>query len=197
MKTYTTTVQKPRLVIGYDEFATNPRSEDYTDSNLGGFYVVSRDKMSPDDDEQILSIIEETQYDATTTEEHMEAIKKEMAAIGQPVAAIFPINTYEHGNIVYSLGTASGFDTSNNGFYIVTEDQAKRSDVLSKDYEKIIEQELDVYTQWANGEVYWFTLYDENGEEEISVSGIYDVEEIKDELGEEWKDENLEDYFKA
>jgi hypothetical protein len=40
-----------------------------------------------------------------------------------------------------------------------------------------------------------FKVYDEDGNEESFSGGFYSLGDIKAELGEEWKDENLSDYI--
>jgi hypothetical protein len=56
-------------------------------------------------------------------------------------------------------------------------------------------EELEEYTKWINGEVYGFTLYNEEGEVEESVWGFYDLEAIQQNLPKEWEDENMSDYL--
>jgi hypothetical protein len=60
----------------------------------------------------------------------------------------------------------------------------------------VIKSELETYTKWANGEVYGFTLYDDKGELEDSCYGFYDIDDIKEHLPAEWKDEDLTAYIK-
>jgi hypothetical protein len=45
-----------------------------------------------------------------------------------------------------------------------------------------------------NSEVYRFVLYDEKGEIEDSCGGFYDIEDIKEHLPEDWKDEEMSNY---
>ena len=62
-------------------------------------------------------------------------------------------------------------------------------------FRSIVEAEIETFSQWANGEVYHFTLYDDEGNEEDSLGGIYDLEEIKEYLPEEWQEEDLSKYI--
>lgn len=195
MKTYQEVVEKPRLEITYDSDVDSPR----TWSNLGKFIVISSRYNSPDDDETFISIVKETSQYATSQENHIELIKKEIEDLGDKVLYITPVCRYEHSGVSYSIGTKHGFDYSNNGFYIVTEETLKGiCEPLSSDeeYEKQISSEIETYNQWVNGEVYAFTLYDENGEHEDSCCGFYAIEDIKEHLPEEFKDEDLEQYLK-
>jgi hypothetical protein len=89
------------------------------------------------------------------------------------------------------------FDYSNNGFYIVTEKSAKEYCLTTKKIEAIktlIESEIDLYNRFVNGEIYCWTLYNEQGEVEDSGSDYYDLEDIKAELPKEWKNEDLSKY---
>lgn len=196
MKTYTKqiTVTRPMLEIQYDDNAESPR----TWSNLGYFITQDRRYTSPDDHPDFMEVIKETGEYATSTENHMTLIKKEIESrfTGEKVLAIYPVCKYEHSGVVYSLGTKHGFDYSNNGFYIVTAKTAKELGTPKKSFEKVIADELNTYTQWANGEVYGFALYDEKGELVNSCWGFYDIEDIKNALPTEWKDENLLEYIK-
>jgi hypothetical protein len=129
----------------------------------------------------------------------MDMIKKEInAQLGEEVIYITPICRYEHGGVSYSVGTKTVFDYSNNGFYIVTKESA--NEILGDDYNeeeivKIIESEIETYNQWVNGEVYEYTLYDEDGNFEDSCSGFYTLDEIKERLPEDFDDEDMEDYL--
>lgn len=193
MKTYKTTIEKPRLVIKYDEFAENPRKND---TNLGYFLTTESGYKSPDgNDSNYYYTIIETQYQADNIEEHMEFIKK----AHKDIVAIYPITRYEHGNVIYKLGSFSGFDYSTCGFYIITKKTQKDTGVKKENFEKSIQAELDIYNSWVNGEVYEWTIFDEEGEAIATHDGYYSLEEIKEglvaEYGDEWKDEDMEDYF--
>lgn len=193
MQTYTKTIEKPRLVIEYDADGMSPRDWD----NLGYFVTVERNYMSPDKNEQLRDIIESTQYDVNNSDEHADAIKKEFEENSdEKILLIVPVYRYEHGNVIYRRGNGSGWDSSNCGFYIVTD---KTADVLGTPadrFARVIDSELEEYTKYANGEIYAFTLYDENGEIEDSCGGFYDIEDIKEHLPKEYADDDLNDYLK-
>lgn len=199
MKTYTKTETtiKPLLEIEYDEDPLSPRE----DSNLGYFITVDSRMHSPNSHKELQSIIEGTGKNADNLAHHIELMTK---AIGEhldigKVITIYPICKYEHGGIVYSLGTQHGFDHSNNGFYIVMEETYRecfgKGKVNTKQLEKSIEVELDEYNKYVNGEMYRFTLYNKEGEVEDSCGSFYNIENIRDYLSEEWDDEDLNDYL--
>lgn len=195
MKTFKEVVEKSRLEIYHDQDGESPREW----SNLGKFITIDSRCSSPDKDETLISIVKETGQYATSQENHIELITEEIEDLGDKVLYITPICKYEHSGISYSIGTKHGFDYSNNGFYIVTENTLKQEgfEPLSsdKEYEERISSEIETYNQWANGDVYGFTLYDESGENEDSCGGFYSIEDIKEHLPEEFQDEDLEEYL--
>lgn len=193
MKTYTRTrtITSPRLEITYDTSLESPRM----DSNLGYFITKDRNYHSPDKEPHMEAVVAEMGDIANSQEEHMELITKTLNDEGEKVLAIYPVVKYEHSGVCYKLGTVHNFDYSNNGFYIITEKSQKETGVDRKDFEKVIREELDVYNKYVNGEVYRFVLYDENGEIEDSCGGFYDIEDIKEHLPEDWKDEEMSNYF--
>lgn len=207
MKTYTKEIEEARLVIEHDDGAESPRR----DSNIGHFFTKENRYQSPDGTEHPLyTIMVETGDEARNTDNHMELIKaraSEAFKASAPkdgsshdedlhIIEIHPVYRYEHGGVAYRRGKANGFDYSNCGFYIVTAQSISGETHTEESIAKAIDAELSVYTSWANGEVYRFTLYDEEGVEEDSCGGFYAVEDIRESLPEDWKDEKLEDYIK-
>jgi hypothetical protein len=165
------------------------------DTNLGYFITKDSNYRSPDKEPHMESIVAEMGDIANSQEEHMELIEKTLNDEGEKVLAIYPVVKYEHSGVVYRLGTAKGFDYSNDGFYIITEKSQKETGVDRKDFEKVIQEEIKIYNKYVNGEVYRFELYDEQGEQIDSCGGFYDIEDIKEHLPEDWKDEEMSNYF--
>jgi len=195
MKTFTKSVvtTAPRLVISYDNDPESPRSW----SNLGYFITVDRDYHSPDKNEMIELVIKRTGDEAQDQDDHIKLIKEELESeTNIKVKAIYPVVKYEHSGVSYSLGTKHNFDYSNNGFYIVTEKTAKELGTAKKDFKKVIQQELKIFNQYCNGEVYSFVLHDKSGEFEDSCCGFYSIEDIRDHLPKEWENEDLTEYIK-
>lgn len=197
----------PRLVIEYDGDAETPRAN----SNIGYFFTKESRYKSPDGNTHPLyQIMIETADEAKDTNHHIglmqikasEAFKASAPKDGNShdedlhVIEIHPIYRYEHSAVSYKRGTAAGFDYSNCGFYFITAQSISGGTYTAKMIAKAIDAELEEYTKWSNGEVYAFTLYDENGEVEESCGGFYDIEDIRENLPEDWKKEKLEDYFK-
>lgn len=198
MKTYKQTIERPCLVIEYDQDPLTPRD---FDGNLGYFITVDRDYRSPDNNETIQQIVKDTGDLVSSQQDHIKRIKKEIKSqLDEKVIYIWPVVKYEHTSINYSLGTKHGFDYSNNGFYIVTDKTLEKiynreNTPTKKQLEKQIQAEINLYNKYVNGDIYQFALYDENGDFEDSCCGFYDIEDIREYLPEEYKNENLKDYF--
>ncbi len=196
MKTYNKTIQSPQLEIRYEQSPGNPRT--FMD-NLGFFIVQSSRYNSPDNHGDLQEIIKNTGELAKNTKDHIDMIKRSAKTIlgeqDEKIIAIYPINMYDHSGVSYSLGNRHGFDYSNNGFYIITNRTQKNFGTKPKDFEKIIKQELDVYNSYVNGNVFEYQLFDKKGNEIDAGSGFYSIEEIRDNLPDEWTKENLTDYL--
>lgn len=192
MKTYTKQVEESRLVIQYDDWAENPRREMDT---LGYFITYESKRVSPDTNEVLENIIGLSGDIAKDLNEHISLIKRDIKrSMSEEVIAIFPVYRYEHSGLSFHLGTSSGWDISNCGFYIVTDKTAQDYEPEIDDYEPIIKKEIDMYNKYVNGEVYRFTLYDEDGNEEDSCGGFYDIDDIQGSLPKEWSGEDLSTY---
>ena len=193
MKTYTTTIKKNRLLIEIDEHTTSPREW----SNLGYFITQCRKYESPDKHFDLQYIIKEKVDYASSQDDQVKRIKKEYNKENpsDKIVAIYPIVKHEHGGVSYSIGTVQGFDHSNNGFYIITKSSQKAMGTPKASFEEVIKGELKVYNSYVNSAVYRYTLHDEQGGHEESCGGFYDIEDIKEYLPEEWKDEDLTKYI--
>lgn len=91
---------------------------------------------------------------------------------------IFPVSMYEHSGVVLSLVNVSGFDSSNVGFAYITQERLDilgssqgfgdgiLDDETDEEYKLrlkgYIEQELKVYNDYLNGEVYRYNLIERN-----------------------------------
>lgn len=195
MKTFTktTVTQEPLLKITHEKGPDSPRKW----SNLGYFITVDRDYNSPDNHPDFMGVIKEMAEYASNTGEHIKLIKKEIESRfnNEKVIAIYPITKYDHSGVFYKFGNISGFDYSCNGFYIITKKSQKELGTAKKDFIKVINQELEYYNQFINGEIYKFILYDENGNIKDSCAGFYSLDDIKDSLPKEWQAENMKDYL--
>jgi hypothetical protein len=93
----------------------------------------------------------------------------------------FPILSYEHSGISYYLGNSiDRFDGRVSGFSwqykeeLYKEYGCKRiTKFIREKLEKNVKSTLETYTQYCNGEVYDYVLYDCNGIEIDSCCGFY------------------------
>ena len=189
MKTYKKIIEKPKLVIGYDYDSDNPRNW----SNLS--ILIIRNGLG-DNDKYLNRELERTQYEVNNAEDHLELMKEivEEHLDSEVIYSDF-ISKYEHSGVRYFTGQSSGWDYSNIGFVFVTEDSLKEIGCAEEDIERIVEAEIETFSQWANGDVYHFTLYDDEGNFVDSCGGFYDLEEMKEYLPEEWQEEDLTKYI--
>ena len=190
MKTYKEIAEKKCLEI-YDGDCESPREW----SNLGYFITVEKDYLSPDNNERLYNIVKNSGEVANCQQDHIKLIKSNYNDTDDTIIAIYPVTKYEHGAVVYSLGTKHGFDYSNNGFYIITTETQKEMGTEDKDFIKVIKQELELYNSWCNGENYHYALYNDKGELIDSCGCFYDLEDIREYLPKEYKDEDLSDYL--
>jgi len=125
---------------------------------------------------------------------------------------IEPISKYEHGAINYYLGDQKKcqFDSGIAGFYIITKDSLKAcygsKRPKNKTLSKHIKAEIEIYNNWANGEVFGFMLEEIDkreidGKEFInkeiidSCWGFYDIEDIREYLPDSFENADLKDYL--
>jgi hypothetical protein len=202
MKTFkkTTITQEKRLIIEYDELPESPR---LFFSNLGYFLTKDNKYNSPDGEyrPELQKIMEIAGEEASSQEKYILMMKIAIEdETEEKVIKIYPITKYEHSAISYKLGNLSGFDYSNNGFYIITDKSQENLGIEKEDFEKIIKEELEFYNSYINGEVYSFKLFDEKGNVVDSGSSMYSLDDIKQQLidehkGDGWDDEDMNDYL--
>lgn len=180
-------IEKPILRISYDLDPESPREW----GNLGVFVTNENGYLSPDGKDNIYyRAMVETENDVSSCDEHIEAMTKFLSDGGIKIKSILPITRHEHGNVIYRLGRFGGFDNSHCGFYFVP-----KTELTDEEIEKKIGHELQLYSSYANGDVYEFRLYDKEGELVDSCCGFYDIEDIREHLPAELKDADLFDYF--
>lgn len=190
MKTFTTKVQKPMLEISYYEGATNPREWD----NVALF--VLRRGFGDSKDSYYNTILEETSSNSNNVEEHeVNFVKAFEDYTNQTVVYSTAITKYEHSGIRLMQGVYTGWDYGVIGFAVITEERLEALGVGHRDFERIMDSELDELNAYINGDVYHYRLFDEDGNEIDSCGGYYSLDDIKEELGEEWQDEDMSEYM--
>jgi hypothetical protein len=109
-----------------------------------------------------------------------------------------PVSMYDHSSVGYGVGHPSQFvgaypwDAGYVGLIYARDEDIKKNflvdevtDELRKRVEKCMEEEVEYYSQWANGECYYFNLYDKSGNLIDSCSGF---------IGDDTAKSGIEDY---
>lgn len=153
------------LKIVWDEYPESPRIWD----NLGTFVTFEGRSYSPDDNP------------FNSAEELIEEVCKSDKYIW------WYVGKYEHSAVKYFLTDneqLTGWDTCTCGIIYVSKEDARDNYNVKKIMPKLrdriyelFEAEVEEYTNYVNGWVYGYKLYDLNGEEVDSCYGFYNGEE--------------------
>lgn len=102
-------------------------------------------------------------------------IKKEKPAV------ILPLYMYEHGGIALSTEPYScRWDSGQIGFALIKKD-SKRLTVKEKErLTNVLLACVEEYSQYLNGDVYMYTVYDENDDIVECVGGYYNEEDAEE-----------------
>lgn len=177
---------KEKLVakFGYDEMPDSPRNWD----NIGTFYTWENRYSSPDGNgygsmtEFIESIIGENMVEKlkgknTNITSLFEDICDKFDKKGY---ILYPVSRYEHGMVRYYIGDSEGWDTGVVGVIFAEKEKIykefgvkKISKKIREKVEKVFEDELEIYTNFANGDVYRISVEDFDGKELESSGDIY------------------------
>ena len=121
--------------ITLDDWAESPRDWD----NLGTMLTWQRGYSSPDTNE------------FATPDDFIEWWNENCGVNG----IILPVYCLEHGNISYSTSNyGDKWDSGQVGFIYVTSEDFAKEGVMLADAIKILENEVKIYSYYANGEVY-------------------------------------------
>jgi len=174
METYNLTNGKT-LEVTQDEYPYNPRHDDNLSTMIcfHGRYSLGDKHTYKHQDYSGWAEMEKA------------IIKNEKPAI------ILPLYLYDHSGITISTTPFScKWDSGQIGFVFISKDKVKNEygvkRVTKKEIEKVTKvllAELETYDLYLRGEVYGYTLINENGEIEDSCFGYYGVESILDEFG--------------
>lgn len=173
------------LKIEYGEVLESPREW----GNLGTFYTWERGYITPDNNDYRngMEFFEDMLgYDLAwkihdkynNVRDFMVDVAERMNKLGY---VLFPVAKHEHGNIIYELGTASGWDSGTVGVIFAKKEKIYEWFNVKKVTGKVLEQvernfesELDTYTKYVNGEVYGYIVEDLIENEVDSVWGFYE-----------------------
>lgn len=110
----------------------------------------------------------------TNASDLFEGLKKIAKEQGK---LIYPVEKYEHSLVQYYLGSDQGWDCGVNGFVLVDVKQAEKNlgFISEKDIVANINNTLEDFTSYANGDVFFVTFYQLNDkgekEEELDCAG--------------------------
>ena len=160
--------------LDYDQFPDNPL--DWQEDGINYFIesnnVVNElvDNLFDGDDDAYQA--EHDKYTNTTDLfEGLNKIAKEQGKL------IYPVTKYQHSMVHYYLGSGEGWDCGVNGFVLVDVKQAKKNlgFISEKDIVANINNTLEDFTDYANGDVFFVTFYQLNDkgekEEELDCAG--------------------------
>jgi hypothetical protein len=169
--------------------------------NLGTFLTWESRCYSPDKNRHssprdFLEYMVEYLFDKST--EYVERKSNEqLLNMLEKKLIILPVYKYEHSGVVYNTtGFSCRWDSGQVGLIYVSKEELlnevyantrKRvSKVMKEHAEKIMKAEVEVYSQYANGEVYHFEIEDENENHVDSCGGFfgldYDTNGMKDHI---------------
>ena len=99
---------------------------------------------------------------------------------------IYPVTRFEHSLVEYYIGLGGGFDSGLIGFAIVSKDEVRQmyntKDIYKSTVQADFSQQLEIYTDYVNGEVYCFSLMDMEQNVIDICSGFYGTEFDKNRL---------------
>ena len=184
----TTDGRKLRLVIEEEQFPEDPRSWD----NLGTMLCCHRDYYlgdcnSNEETEQQLAEIcrkygkSDEEIDEMTFAEEVQFILNQEDVCG------FPLWLYDHSGISMSTTRQSAWDSSFVGLIFVEKDSYLAQMGLKEDIywkvraEKALESEIEIYSDFLEGNVYQWTLY----EPTIIITQSMDGKELSRKIDEE------------
>lgn len=103
---------------------------------------------------------------------------------------IFPVYIYDHSGVVISISPFScPWDSGHVGWYVLTPEEIKNEWGNAEDTRdlarKCVESEIEVYSSYFNGEVYYYEIEDEDGNVVSSNGGYYGWEHDKNGLYED------------
>lgn len=196
----------------YDE-AINPREDMET---ITTFLTFTKNYCSPDTNpyknfyEMVLDLAS-AGVDKVYREKGIEAGNEKLVVVMNTKGYIvLPVYKYEHSGVIYKADMSNpfscSFDSGLVGIIYTTKEAVKKMysvNKISKEIEdkiyKLMQSEVDYYSEWANGNVYYYRLLDKDTHEEIDScggfigdieeNGIRDVFEIEGEI--EYIGENL------
>lgn len=159
------------IEIGHDEYAESPREWD----NLG-YMVCQHSRYTLGDDN--------LEYHG---ESILDDLKQYIGVQGLKLSDIvyLPLYLYAHSGITMNTtGFSCRWDSGQVGWIYVTKEQLRReygvkriTKALRDKAETVLKGEVATYDQYLTGEVYAWSILDDDGETVEAVCGFYDYEQ--------------------
>lgn len=159
--------------LDYDQMPDNPL--EWQDDSIK-YFIETRDVVNDlvnnlfDGDDEAYQEEHDKYTNATDLFEGLNKIAKEQDKL------IYPVAKYEHSMVHYYLGSGEGWDCGVNGFVLVDLSKVKNDLGISseKDIVNNINITLKEFNNYANGDVFFLTVYQLNdkGEEEEELDCI-------------------------
>ena len=160
------------ILVYQDEEPYDPRE----DSNIGKFYLNHRDYTLPKEIE--------VKGEWDNLNELIQCIKKEYKD-----SIIYLLKMYDHSGVSISWSRDNSFeypyncswDSSWIGVYVLTQEAIKKEGISEEKAREIVENELDEYCAYFNGDMCGYTIKDEYENYIEGCSGFYNWQECLDE----------------
>lgn len=191
------------VTIIQDEDAPNPREEF---ENLGemvcwhGNFILGDRKINPrkyDPRDFVLWDLldecpDEREDMITALGEQSDEVTMEMAmALAEKFYVIAPCWLYDHGGISMSRGSQCMWDSGQVGFQYISLRKLRElygadltEEQLRELGEKVLDQELETYDQYLQGDVYGYVIEDADGVEVDACWGYFGLQYAKDSANE-------------
>ncbi len=107
----------------------------------------------------------------------IEQLMDRVLNIPKTKGVALPVSIYDHSGISMSVGIKRGWDDSHVGFIYINKETMDKNNLKYENAIKLLEQEVEVYSDYLEGNVYSFSIekIDVTGEtiEEESICGFY------------------------
>ncbi len=171
-------MEKYNIEISYDNFADNPISEYNTDIK----YICQSNRYDlGNGTETDLELLKEAFNEAENFEQFRTIFKRKIEKYySKKVIYIDFLRKYEHSSVKIYAGIPKGdsFDSSVIGFCIVFNDNKTLYRKKQAIKEAYIYEELERYTKFLNGEVFNFSITNDNGELIEGGGNVFNIEDI-------------------
>lgn len=182
------------IKIGHDEVTENPREWD----NIGTIYykrsryTLGDEEVTDDPVDWFLSMLDMDEEDGDNLAKSnnvelysngmLQVLMKEL----EKTHIVLPVYAYIHSGVVLRTTPFScRFDSGQSGYIIVEHTKAKEAFQSNDSWVEMtkiaLKSEIEIYSQFLNGEVYYWSVEDSTEEFKESVGGYYSIEDAIEE----------------